>query len=43
MCLDHHVTGTGRPLVLVHGGAEDAAMLAPQARALAAQGFRVAW
>jgi pimeloyl-ACP methyl ester carboxylesterase len=34
---------TGRPVLLVHGGAEDAEMLAPQAEAIAARGHRVIW
>ncbi len=34
--LAHHTVGTGRPLLLVHGGAEDAGLLAPQAAAFAA-------
>ncbi|MEJ3655159.1 alpha/beta hydrolase [Actinomycetes bacterium KLBMP 9759] len=33
--------GTGRPLLLVHGGGEDAAMLTAQARQLAEIGYRV--
>jgi pimeloyl-ACP methyl ester carboxylesterase len=39
--LTHHVVGDGPPLLLVHGGAEDSALLAPQAAAFAARGFRV--
>ena len=35
--------GAGPPLLLVHGAAEDAAMLTPQAEAFAAQGRRVIW
>jgi pimeloyl-ACP methyl ester carboxylesterase len=35
--------GAGRPLLLIHGGAEDATMLTPQAKALAARGFQVVW
>lgn len=34
--------GAGRPLLLVHGGGEDASMLASQAESLAAAGFTVA-
>jgi pimeloyl-ACP methyl ester carboxylesterase len=41
MDLDHRVTGDGRPLLLVHGAAEDVDMLAPQAAAFAARGRRV--
>ncbi|GAA0800069.1 alpha/beta fold hydrolase [Spirilliplanes yamanashiensis] len=33
-------TGSGHPVLLIHGGAEDADLLEPQARALAARGFR---
>jgi pimeloyl-ACP methyl ester carboxylesterase len=40
MDLDHRVTGEGRPLLLVHGAAEDVDMLAPQAEAFAARGRR---
>lgn len=39
--LAHHSTGDGPPLLLVHGAAEDAGMLAPQAAAFAARGRRV--
>ena len=35
--------GQGRPLLLMHGGGEDAGMLAPQAAAFAARGRRVIW
>jgi pimeloyl-ACP methyl ester carboxylesterase len=38
-----HTVGTGRPVLLIHGGAEDAGMLAPQAEAIAALGRRVIW
>lgn len=41
--LDHDVVGAGKPLLLIHGGAEDVSMLGPQAEALAAHGFRVVW
>lgn len=40
MDIAHHSTGTGHPVLLVHGGAEDASMHARQAEALAARGFR---
>ncbi len=36
-------TGSGRPVLLIHGGAEDADLLTPQAHAIAARGFRVLW
>jgi len=38
---DLHVvhTGSGPPILLMHGGGEDAALLAPQAEALAERGF----
>ena len=39
--LSSHVVGEGPPLLLVHGGAEDADLLAPQAAAFAARGRRV--
>jgi pimeloyl-ACP methyl ester carboxylesterase len=39
--LAHRTVGEGPPLLLVHGAAEDAAMLAPQAAAFAAHGRRV--
>lgn len=39
--LHHVVSGSGRPLLLIHGAAEDAAMLGPQAEAFAARGRRV--
>jgi pimeloyl-ACP methyl ester carboxylesterase len=41
MPLHHRTAGEGPPLLLIHGAAEDAAMLAPQAEALAARGYRV--
>lgn len=41
--LAHHTAGDGPPLLLVHGGAEDAGMLTPQAEAFAARGRRVIW
>lgn len=41
MSVDHRVTGAGKPLLLVHGAAEDAELLQPQADALADRGFRV--
>ncbi|MGH9271960.1 MAG: alpha/beta fold hydrolase, partial [Ilumatobacteraceae bacterium] len=33
--------GDGEPLLLIHGGGEDAAMLAPQAASLADAGYDV--
>lgn len=41
MSISSHMIGDGRPLLLVHGAAEDAGMLAPQAAAFAARGRRV--
>lgn len=38
--LAHHTAGDGPPLLLVHGAAEDAAVLTPQAEAFAARGRR---
>ncbi|TCJ35919.1 alpha/beta fold hydrolase [Parafrankia sp. BMG5.11] len=38
--LAYEIFGDGPTILLVHGGAEDAAMLAPQALALAATGWR---
>jgi pimeloyl-ACP methyl ester carboxylesterase len=35
--------GTGPPLLLVHGAAEDVGLLTPQAEAFAARGRRVVW
>ena len=35
--------GAGPPLLLIHGAAEDAAMLTPQAEAFAARGHRTIW
>ncbi|MBM7785224.1 alpha/beta fold hydrolase [Tenggerimyces flavus] len=43
MTLSYRVAGTGTPLLLIHGAAEDASMLAPQAEAFAARGRRVIW
>jgi pimeloyl-ACP methyl ester carboxylesterase len=43
MRLAYHSTGTGSPVLLIHGGAEDAAMLTAQAEAIAAGGRRVIW
>ena len=39
--LDVERRGRGRPLLLIHGGGEDARMLAPLAESLAATGFEV--
>ena len=41
--LPYRTIGDGAPLLLVHGAAEDAGMLEPQANAFAAGGRRVAW
>jgi pimeloyl-ACP methyl ester carboxylesterase len=46
MVLAHRTAGhdlARAPVLLIHGGAEDAAMLAPQAEAIAADGRRVIW
>jgi pimeloyl-ACP methyl ester carboxylesterase len=46
VALAYRTAGDGpdaRPVLLIHGGAEDAAMLAPQAEAIAANGRRVIW
>jgi pimeloyl-ACP methyl ester carboxylesterase len=43
MELAYHSTGDGSPVLLVHGGAEDATMLTAQAEAIAARGRRVIW
>lgn len=43
MTLSYRVAGTGAPLLLIHGAAEDSSMLAPQAEAFAARGRRVIW
>jgi pimeloyl-ACP methyl ester carboxylesterase len=43
MRLAYHSTGTGPPVLLIHGGAEDATMLTAQAEAIAAHGRRVIW
>jgi pimeloyl-ACP methyl ester carboxylesterase len=43
MQLACHNTGTGPPVLLIHGGAEDATMLTAQAHAIAAGGRRVIW
>lgn len=43
MELAHRTAGNGPPLLLIHGGAEDAGMLTPQAEAFAARGRRVIW
>jgi pimeloyl-ACP methyl ester carboxylesterase len=39
--MNYQMFGRGRPLLLLHGGGEDAGMLAPQAEAFAARGHRV--
>ena len=41
--LSFRVAGTGPPVLLVHGGAEDLGMLSPQAEAFAARGRRAIW
>jgi pimeloyl-ACP methyl ester carboxylesterase len=41
--LAHRAAGSGPPVLLVHGAGEDAAMLEPQAAAIAAHGFRAIW
>ncbi len=41
--LHHLEAGSGHPVLLVHGGGEDASMLDAQAHAIAAQGFRAIW
>ena len=41
MSIDHRITGTGTPLLLLHGAAEDADLVQPQADALAQRGFQV--
>src|SRR4051812_6967727 len=41
--LPYRTIGAGEPLLLVHGAAEDAAMLEPLANAFATSGRRVAW
>jgi len=41
--LPYRTIGDGAALLLVHGAAEDTAMLEPQANAFAASGRRVAW
>ena len=43
MKLRYHTTGDGPPILLIHGGAEDATMLTPQAEALAARGWQAIW
>ncbi len=39
--IDYRVTGQGSALLLIHGAAEDADLLRPQADAFAARGHRV--
>ena len=41
MAIHYRVAGDGPPLLLLHGAAEDAELLAPQADAFAAEGYRV--
>jgi pimeloyl-ACP methyl ester carboxylesterase len=41
--LSFRVAGTGSPVLLVHGGAEDLEMLTPQAEAFAARDRRAIW
>jgi pimeloyl-ACP methyl ester carboxylesterase len=43
MSLAYLTAGDGPPVLLIHGGAECAAMLTPQAEAIAAGGRRVIW
>jgi pimeloyl-ACP methyl ester carboxylesterase len=43
LALHHRTAGEGPPLLLIHGAAEDAAMLTPQAMAFAARGRRTIW
>jgi pimeloyl-ACP methyl ester carboxylesterase len=43
MKLAYRAKGEGRPVLLIHGGAEDAGMLDAQAEAIAARGRRVIW
>jgi pimeloyl-ACP methyl ester carboxylesterase len=43
MNLNHRTAGEGPSVLLIHGGAEDAAMLDPLGHALAARGFRAIW
>lgn len=46
MDLSHHVAGSDsgqRPVLLIHGGAEEAAMLSAQAGAIASTGRRCIW
>jgi pimeloyl-ACP methyl ester carboxylesterase len=43
MRLAHRTAGAGPPILLIHGGAEDAGMLTGQAQAIAARGRRVIW
>jgi pimeloyl-ACP methyl ester carboxylesterase len=41
--LSFRTAGTGPPVLLIHGGAEDLSMLTPQALAFAARGRRAIW
>ena len=41
--LGYQESGSGRPLILLHGAGEDADMLAEQAAAFAERGFHVVW
>ncbi len=43
MDIAYKTKGEGPAVLLIHGGAEDAAMLDAQAEAIAARGFRVIW
>lgn len=43
MEIAYKTKGEGPAVLLIHGGAEDAAMLDAQAEAIAARGFRVIW
>lgn len=43
MALSFHTAGSGPPVLLIHGAAEDAGLLDAQAAAIAARGFRTIW